>query len=220
MFIKKIILSAKKRYLTLSKKCIFGKNTEINRDSEFEGCNLLADYAKLTSSYIGYASYLGEKTYLQKCQIGKYTSIGPCVCNIVGKHPTKFVSTHPSFFSVCRQVGFTYVDKQKYNEFAEEKYDGHSTKIGNDVWIGARVTILDGVCIGDGAIIGAGAVVTSDIPPYAIAVGIPAKVIKYRFTEEQIDHLLELQWWNKDEAWIREHAEFYEDIDTFLDMCK
>jgi acetyltransferase-like isoleucine patch superfamily enzyme len=67
--------------------------------------------------------------------------------------------------------------------------------IGNDVWIGARAVVLDGVIIGDGAIIGACAVVTKDVPPYAIVVGVPAKIVRYRFSEKKIRQFLELQWW-------------------------
>ena len=68
--------------------------------------------------------------------------------------------------------------------------------IGNDVWIAAGVNILHKVKIGNGAVIGAGAVVTKDIPPYAIAAGVPAKVIKYRFDEEFIAELERIKWWN------------------------
>lgn len=69
-------------------------------------------------------------------------------------------------------------------------------EIGNDVWIGAGAIILHKVSIADGAVIGTGAVVTKDIPPYAIAVGNPAKVIRYRFSDEYIKQLLDIQWWN------------------------
>ena len=69
--------------------------------------------------------------------------------------------------------------------------------IGNDVWIGYEAVVMAGVRIGDGAVIGAGAVVTKDIPPYAIAVGIPARVIKYRFDEETIARLLRTRWWDR-----------------------
>lgn len=71
------------------------------------------------------------------------------------------------------------------------------TIIGNDVWIGQDATILPGVHIGDGAIIGANAVVAKDIPPYAIAVGNPAQIKRYRFDDETIQLLLELKWWDK-----------------------
>lgn len=72
------------------------------------------------------------------------------------------------------------------------------TVVGNDVWIGQNVTVMPGVHIGDGAIIGTNSTVASDIPPYAIAVGNPCKVVKYRFEPELIDYLLQIQWWNWD----------------------
>ena len=71
------------------------------------------------------------------------------------------------------------------------------TIIGNDVWIGQNATILPGVHIGDGAIIGANSVVGSDIPPYSIAVGNPARIIRQRFDDEMIDLLLRFKWWDK-----------------------
>lgn len=71
------------------------------------------------------------------------------------------------------------------------------TIIGNDVWIGQNAVILPGVHIGDGAIIGANSVVGSDIPPYTIVVGNPAREIRKRFDDELIDLLLKFQWWNK-----------------------
>ena len=72
------------------------------------------------------------------------------------------------------------------------------TVIGNDVWIGQNAVIMPGVHIGDGAIIGTNAVVAKDVPPYAIAVGNPAAVKKFRFDKETIELLLKLKWWDKD----------------------
>lgn len=79
--------------------------------------------------------------------------------------------------------------------------DGHpatkgTTKIGNDVWIGFRSIILSGITIGDGAVIGAGSIVASNVPPYAVVVGNPAKVLKFRFSDEIIKKLLDISWWN------------------------
>jgi virginiamycin A acetyltransferase len=72
------------------------------------------------------------------------------------------------------------------------------TVIGNDVWIGHHATIMAGVEIGDGAIIAANATVVKDVAPYSVVGGNPARLIKKRFSEEKIEQLLELQWWNWD----------------------
>ncbi|MBQ9360106.1 MAG: CatB-related O-acetyltransferase [Lachnospiraceae bacterium] len=90
------------------------------------------------------------------------------------------------------------------------------TQIGSDVWLGNGVRIMGGVRIGDGAVVGAGALVTKDIPPYSINVGVPAKTIKYRFTEDQIEKLLADKWWEKDEGWIRKNIDRFADIEDFL----
>ena len=75
---------------------------------------------------------------------------------------------------------------------------------------------MEGVTIGDGAVVAAGAIVTKDVPPYAIVGGVPAKVIKYRFDEETIKKLLELKWWEKDQAWIKGHADDFDDVEKLL----
>lgn len=88
--------------------------------------------------------------------------------------------------------------------------------VGNDVWIGIEAFILDGVTIGDGAIIGARAVVAKAVPPYAVVVGNPARVVHYRFTPEQIEKLLKINWWFWSEAEIRDRVHDLQDIDIFL----
>ncbi len=74
------------------------------------------------------------------------------------------------------------------------------------------MVILDGAKIGDGAVVGAGSVVKGELPPYSINAGVPAKTIRYRFTEEEIQALLKLKWWEKDESWIRSHIEDFNDV--------
>ena len=81
--------------------------------------------------------------------------------------------------------------------------------IGNNVWLADNVIILSGVTIGDGAVIGAGSVVVRDIPPYAIAVGNPAKVVKYRFSDSMIEQMLQIKWWEWDQAKIARNKVFF-----------
>ena len=90
------------------------------------------------------------------------------------------------------------------------------TTIGNDVWIGWGVLIKGGVTIGNGAVIGARSVVTKDVPPYAVVAGVPAKVIKYRFEQEKIDLLQQLQWWNWDIDRIYENLDRLKNFDPTL----
>ena len=85
--------------------------------------------------------------------------------------------------------------------------------IGNDCWINSNVTFISGVTVGDGAVVLAGAVVTRDVPPYAIVAGVPAKVIKYRFSEKDIEWLLNKKWWNRDADWIRKNWQAFNDMD-------
>jgi len=92
--------------------------------------------------------------------------------------------------------------------------------IGNDVWIGAYSIILSGVKIGDGAVVGAGAVVSKDVPPYAIVAGNPAKIIRYRFSESQIEELLLIKWWDWDIEKIKDNIELFGDVDKFIDKFK
>ena len=79
-----------------------------------------------------------------------------------------------------------------------------------------NVSILDGVTIGNGAVIGAGAVVNRDIPPYAIAVGVPARVVKYRFSPEVITKLEEIKWWDWDDNKLQEVEKMFFDVEDFV----
>ena len=97
------------------------------------------------------------------------------------------------------------MNKDKFEEYKQNK-DGLSLVVGNDVWIGNNVLIKAGVNIGDGAVIAMGAVVTKDVPDYSIVGGVPARILKYRFTEEQRSELKKKKWWNKEINWIEKNA--------------
>ena len=107
--------------------------------------------------------------------------------------------------------------KQDDAPFFEQRESQIAT-IGHDTWIGHGAIIQPGVTIGDGAIVGSGAIVTKDVPPYAIVVGVPAEIIKYRFPEETIAALQRIQWWNWSYDMIKERLEdFHRDIEEFIE---
>lgn len=188
--------------------------------SVFGVYNAIAKGSTFAYSAIDSYSYVSTNANLSYIKIGKYSCIGPGAKNIRGQHPTSnFVSIHPVFFSTQMQVGMSYVEENKFEEYRwadrEHKY---ANIIGNDVWVGAEAKILEGVTIHDGAIVAAGAVVTKDVPPYAVVGGVPARIIKYRFSEEDIQYLLQLRWWDKSNEWLKTHAPYFQDINCLKGM--
>jgi chloramphenicol O-acetyltransferase type B len=138
--------------------------------------------------------------------IGKYCSVGSGLKIYSGTHPCieypKEVSTYPfqAQFgwddNICKTGGFV--------------------TIGNDVWIATDVGILEGVTIGDGAILGARAMITKDVPPYAFVAGNPARVKHFRFTDDVIQSLLRIKWWDWDKDKIKQAMPEMKDIIQFL----
>lgn len=159
---------------------------------------------------VGAYSYVAKNSNITNCTIGKFCSIGPNFCCGLGIHPTGGISTSPMFYSPSKVNGTALVTTPKVEE-------SKHTTIGNDVFIGANVIVLDGVTIGDGAVIGAGAVVSKDIPSYAVAVGCPIRVAKYRMTEDQIAAMQRIQWWNWDDDRLQDVERMFEDIDGFIE---
>ena len=94
------------------------------------------------------------------------------------------------------------------------------TTIGNDVWIGSKVTIIPGIRISDGAIVAYGSLVTKDVPPYAIVGGVPAKIIKYRFNADIINELIKIKWWDMDDEFIRNNYKLFLDPNSFIVFFK
>lgn len=109
----------------------------------------------------------------------------------------------------------TWNTRVKYPKEFTDKIN-HSIIIGNDVWIGTNATLFNNIKIGDGAVIGTGAIIKEDVPPYAVVVGL-GKIIKYRFPQEIIDKLLQIQWWNWDDEKIFESSKLFSDPISFID---
>lgn len=159
--------------------------------------------------YIGAFSYMGggSTTHMRAIDhIGRFCAIASNIIAGQVEHPTDYISVSYIFHGVSASNIWPEVKAfheeskpeliqaiHKHRQYLNEHKAGIS--IGNDVWIGEGVFISRGVKIGDGAIIAARSVVTKDVPPYAIVGGVPAKIIRYRFSEDIIERLLQLRWW-------------------------
>ena len=197
------------------KNIIFLRKANIDNNAVLEGQNKIGAESWF-EGYMGFGTYIGDQCTIMG-KIGRYCSIGHKVTVLTGTHPShRFVSTHPTFFSLGLQNGTTYVSTQKFKEkiYADEN-NKYGCIIGNDVWIGYNATIMGGCTIGDGAIVAAGALVKENVEPYTIVAGQPAKVIGKRFEDEKIAFLMKIKWWDKPEAWIKSHADDFEDISKF-----
>ena len=190
----------------------------VGRGSKFEGENSIGDKTVFAGS-MGYASNIAEECNFT-ANIGRYTSIGARVYTLQFTHPTHtFVSTHPAFYSLIKQSGFTFVSEQKFDEFRYvDKKKRIAVNIGSDCWIGSDVILLGGITIGDGAIIAAGSVVTKDVEAYSIVAGNPARLLRKRFDDAEIDFLKKLKWWDKPIEWIAEKSDYFENV-MYLRNC-
>ena len=156
--------------LHVHRSTLVGKNSKIMNYVSIDKC-----------SEIGHHTYIGHYSSITKTKIGNYCSIASNVRIGHGDHDINSFSTNSLFFDK------TFLTK-------------NNCIIKNDVWIGTEAIISRGVTIGNGAIIGANSFVNKDVPDYSIAVGSPAKIIKYRFDEKIRQKLLNSEWWNIDDV--------------------
>lgn len=182
-----------KSYKLKNKKIKVEFSSYVDSGSELEGNNYVSRRCKIIRSKLGRFTYVNSDTNVSLSNVGSFSCIGPeCLIGGLGIHPVNKLSTHRMFYNGSNAVWSGY-------NFSSGKVDEYKIcNIGNDVWIGTRVVVMDGVSIGDGAVIAAGAVVTKDVKPYSIVGGVPARHIKYRFTEEIIEFLIDFKWWNRE----------------------
>lgn len=192
-----------------------GFSSKIAKDSIIGKYVSIGNHTYLNGSIDSF-SYIGEGCIIYG-RIGKFCSISNNVKIIHATHPMGFVSTSPVFYSEKKQCGFSVVTSSRYQDllFLDEKRK-IVCEIGNDVWIGENVLIKGGINIGNGSVIAMGSVVTKDVKPYSVVGGVPAKIIKYRFSTETIKKLEKSKWWENSENWFIINKDLFLNVDRLI----
>jgi len=165
------------------------------RESRLGAWTAVGARTTIAESTMGDYSYVVNDSSIIYSEIGKFCSIAAHTRINPGNHPLERVALHHfTYRSKSYQLGPE--DDRAFFDWRR----AHKVVLGHDVWIGHGAVLLPGVSVGTGAAIGAGAVVSKDVPPFAIAVGVPAKVLRFRFPQAIQEKLLELAWWD----WSRE----------------
>lgn len=181
-------------------------------------CSVIDPTSKIESgsafidSSIGRNSFCGYDCEVYRARIGAFVSIANRVTLGGARHPMEWVGMSPVFYAGRDSV------RTKYAEHALP--ESPEIVVGNDVWIGHSAIVLSGVKIGNGAVVGAGSVVTKDVPAYAVVAGNPARILRYRFDEETIRELEEIQWWNFDEDRLKSLGVLAQDVQRFVEESR
>lgn len=176
---------------------------EVDYDIVFNGV-VLGRHFQLSKALIRYDACRCIKS------VGRFCSIN---------HTFHYGKDHSFYLSTSSQIP---IPDLSLSCSGSTSLDDSKLEIGNDVWIGAQTFINCSKVkhIGNGAVIATGAVVLEDVPPYAIVAGVPAKIKKYRFSEEQIAILEQVQWWNWSDEEIAAHVECFLDYNLFFERFK
>ena len=189
----------------------FNRRPAMIKNSDIHEKAAVGNGAQIVDSKVGRYSYVYESKVIC-AEVGAFCSIASNVVIGGAAHPTEWVSSSPVFYNGKNVL------KQNYSENFFEEYK--KTTVGNDVWIGSNCLIKAGVKIGDGAVIGMGSVVTHDVPPYEIWAGNPAKFMRKRFSDEIIEELSKLEWWNWEEEKLQKYGKFFNDPEKLLKELK
>ena len=184
-------------------ECEIDEDVTIGQDSFVThsklGCHVQINRRNIIDGVaIGRYSYTGANTILKTAEIENFCSLSWNISATGNRHDYLKLTAHP----IAQLSSFGLVEEN-------EPHEKRIIRIGSDVWIGANACIMPGVQIGDGAVIGAGAIVTKSVPPFAVVVGNPARIIKYRFSETQIDDLLRIRWWDWPEERLKENISLF-----------
>jgi hypothetical protein len=193
------------------KGVVYGRNTTISNCTVGKCCRFGYDNL-IYCSAIGDYTYTASNTKIYYAYVGSFCSISWNVSIGGFEHPVHRISTHgfsyQPLYSVVKKVPEVILNQYK------------KTFIGHDVWVGCNAYIKAGVKVGNGAVIGASAVVTKDVPSYAVVAGNPAQVLKYRFSEDIINVLDEMKWWDwPPDQMKRRISLFQKDIKNIGDLC-
>lgn len=216
-----------KRFLSQHENCVL-INLEVKEVEYLLNANELSSLitvinsSDFVSNYYGFV--VGKHSYgfgqffykgINIEKIGAFCSIADNIQVALANHPTQYISTHPFFY--LSTFG-EFIKKDNKDIIGRSKSEKIS--IGNDVWIGTNVTLLPAISIGNGVIIGAGSVVTKDVPDYAVVAGVPAKILRFRFSDSEIEILNRIKWWEWSDSEIKKNVDFFQYNNMFLEKFK
>jgi acetyltransferase-like isoleucine patch superfamily enzyme len=201
---------------------LIGPTHGIQGDLEYEGPVATSALRLHGRCRIGRFTYFNYGCEISDTDFGRYCSVGQRSIVNPGEHPTDWLSTHP-FVGDASGISCGMAGEPAYAAIAGATLSApRPTKrvtIGHDVWLGANSVVLSGVGIGDGAVIAAGAVVSRDVAPFAVVAGVPARVIRYRFSQDMISRLGRLRWWDYDLGAVRDAID-YSDLERAVSMLE
>ena len=177
----------------------------VSRDCTIDKQATIHRWAKVKrGSKVGAYSFVSAGTVVDNTSIGRFCCISDHCCIGLPVHDPHLLSMSP-VFTVKNNAAKTSWLEQDFQD-----YESPPVTIGHDVWVGTHAISMGGLTIGDGPVVAAGAVVTNDVPPYAIVGGVPARLIKYRFTPETVSLIRQMAWWDQPESFLKENRDMFQ----------